>query len=96
MNVRDPVRQWVEKRLAGASLDALAGDASTRTFYRVRPISGDSRILMDYGTRFCGDSDDQKLTAVFRAAGLPVPEVISKYAGLLEFKIDAETRRDAR
>lgn len=29
-------------------------------------------------------------------AGLPVPEVISKYAGRLEFKIDAETRRDAR
>jgi len=27
-------------------------------------------------------------------AGLPVPDVISKYAGLLEFKIDAETRRD--
>jgi aminoglycoside/choline kinase family phosphotransferase len=76
VNVRDSVQQWVEKRLAGASLDALAGDASTRTFYRVRPISGNSRILMDYGTRFSGDSDDQKLTAVFLAAGLPVPEIL--------------------
>ncbi len=29
-------------------------------------------------------------------AGLPVPEVISTYAGLLKFKIEAETSRDPR
>lgn len=32
--------------------------------------------MMDYGAPFSGKSDDQKLTAIFRNAGLPVPEIL--------------------
>jgi len=31
---------------------------------------------MDYGTPFCGDSEDQELSVIFKSAGLPVPEIV--------------------
>ena len=74
--MRATVQRWVEERFPGASVTELAGDASNRRFYRLAPISGETSILMDYGAPFRGESDDQKLTAVFRKADLPVPEIL--------------------
>lgn len=76
MTVRGAVQRWVDKRFPGATVAELAGDASTRRFYRLAPISGETSILMDYGAAFGGESDDQKLTAIFKKAGLPVPEIL--------------------
>ena len=61
--------------LFGESLDPLTGDASTRRFYRGVAADGRSQIVMDYGAPFEAPSDDQRMTELFRAADLPVPEV---------------------
>jgi aminoglycoside/choline kinase family phosphotransferase len=74
--MRDAVQRWVDERFPGATVAELAGDASTRSFFRLVPVSGKTSILMDYGTPFDGESDDQRLTAIFIRAGLPVPEIL--------------------
>ena len=74
--MRGAVQRWVDERFPGATVDELTGDASTRSFYRLAPVSGMTSILMDYGAAFQGETNDQKLTAVFKEAGLPVPEIL--------------------
>ena len=74
--MRGAVRRWLDDRIPGVTVVELAGDASTRSFYRLASISGKTSILMDYGAPFCGESDDQKLTAILKKAGLPVPEIL--------------------
>lgn len=74
--MRRDLERWLETRFAGAEVSELAGDASARRFYRLRPAAGESTILMDYGASFEGETDDQKLTAIFLDAGLPVPEIL--------------------
>jgi aminoglycoside/choline kinase family phosphotransferase len=64
-----------ERLFPGASLDPVAGDASTRRFYRILPPGGPSRILMDYGTPFEGETDDVRLARIFEKAGLPVARI---------------------
>ncbi len=71
---RQSVLDYVEHILPGSTLTRLAGDASTRVFYRIEPVEGDSRILLDYGRPFSDDTDDMQLNALFREAGLPVAE----------------------
>ncbi|MDX1388043.1 MAG: phosphotransferase, partial [Acidobacteriota bacterium] len=64
----------VEGLFAGARIEPMAGDASTRRFYRLR--SGDTtRVIMDYGARFTGDTDDMALTRIFEDAALPVSRI---------------------
>lgn len=75
--MRTAVHRWLDERFPDATVTELAGDASTRCFLRVVPVLGDPSILMDYGTAFGGESDDQKLTAIFGRAGLPVPEILA-------------------
>lgn len=60
---------------AGARWRPLAGDASTRRFFRVFLRAGGTRVLMDYGRPFEGDTDDVRLAAIFREAELPVAAI---------------------
>ena len=59
-----------------ARIEPLAGDASTRRFWRIRGADGDTRVLMDYGKPFEDETDDVRLARIFREAGLPVAEVL--------------------
>jgi aminoglycoside/choline kinase family phosphotransferase len=59
----------------GARDQPLAGDASTRRFYRLVLSDGGSRVVMDYGAPFEGETDDIRLTRIFQQAGLPVARV---------------------
>ena len=74
--MRSAVQSWVDQRFPGATVTKLTGDASTRIFCRLASISAETSILMDYGAPFCGESDDQELTAIFEKAGLPVPGIL--------------------
>jgi aminoglycoside/choline kinase family phosphotransferase len=75
---RREIVAFVERHFPGAAVLALAGDASTRCFYRIVPTEGASRVLMDYGTPFAEQraTDDIRLSRIFRAAGLPVAEIL--------------------
>ncbi|NIM00604.1 MAG: phosphotransferase [Acidobacteria bacterium] len=73
--MREAVRRWIDDRFPGARVNPLAEDASTRSFYRLTVAAGTS-ILMDYGAPFEGESEDQKLAAIFRRAGLPVADIL--------------------
>lgn len=66
----------------GAVLQPMAGDASTRRFWRERSPDGASRVVMDYGEAFDAETDDVRMTRIFRDAGLPVAELLAIEAGL--------------
>ena len=74
------LRPVVEKALAelypGARDETLAGDASTRRFYRLVLPDGGSCVVMDYGSPFRGETDDVRLSRVFEQASLPVARVL--------------------
>ncbi len=78
--MRAPLQGWVQDRFPGATVRELAGDASTRRFFRLKPVSGPTSIVMDYGGPFGGRTGDQVLTAVFEQAGLPVPAILEAAA----------------
>jgi len=73
---RAEVRAFLEGSFPGAEVERLAGDASTRIFYRVRQASGETSVLMDYGEPFAGETDDIVLARLFMAAGLPVAAIL--------------------
>lgn len=60
----------------GARDEALAGDASTRRFHRLFLPDGGTRVVMDYGAPFQGETDDVRLARVFEQALLPVARVL--------------------
>ena len=60
----------------GARDEALAGDASTRRFHRLFLPDGGTRVVMDYGAPFEGETDDVRLARVFEQAALPVARVL--------------------
>ena len=62
----------------GSRVVPIAGDASTRTFYRVLVPGAPSRVLMDYGAPFDAETDDEILTRIFRDAGLRVAQVLDR------------------
>lgn len=76
---RDPIADLL-RRLGpgyrGARARTLAGDASSRTFHRLFLPGGGTRIVMDYGAPFSGDTDDVILTRIFADADLPVPSIL--------------------
>lgn len=76
MPPRPELQQWLRVDFPGWSARELAGDASTRRFFRLSGPGAESRILMDYGRRFSGETDDVVLSRIFREAGLPVAEVV--------------------
>jgi len=70
--IRPEAADWVARLRPDAEITPLAGDASTRRFYRIRQPGAPSVVLVDYGQPFHGESDDVKLGRIFREAGLPV------------------------
>lgn len=79
MTRRAALRRRLDERYPAARLEPLAGDASTRSFTRIRPATGPSLVLMDYGRPFEGETDDVRLARVFLAAGLPVARVVEAW-----------------
>jgi aminoglycoside/choline kinase family phosphotransferase len=64
-----------------ARLQTLPGDASTRRFHRLFMETGGTRVVMDYGARFEGETDDVRLARVFERAALPVARVLDLLPG---------------
>lgn len=56
--------------------ETLAGDASARRFHRLFLTTGGTRIVMDYGAPFDGETDDVRLARIFERASIPVARVI--------------------
>jgi aminoglycoside/choline kinase family phosphotransferase len=73
---RPALREFLETAFAGARVEALAGDASARSFYRIHTADGTTRVVMDYGEPFAGEPDDVRAAKLFQAAGLPVAEIL--------------------
>jgi hypothetical protein len=59
-----------------ARVETLAADASARRFHRVRLPNDATRIVMDYGAAFEGETDDVRLARLFERASLPVARVL--------------------
>ena len=74
--VRPELQSAIDALHPNARIVSLAGDASTRRFHRVYLESGGTRIVMDYGTRFEGETDDVRLARIFERAALPVARVL--------------------
>lgn len=76
-------REELHRRLSADfprwTVHELAGDASTRRFFRLASPRGESRIVMDYGRPFEGETDDVTLSRIFREAGLPSAEVLGVF-----------------
>jgi aminoglycoside/choline kinase family phosphotransferase len=60
----------------GSKLVPIVGDASTRRFFRLVLADGSSRVVMDYGAPFLGETDDVRLARVFEAASLRVAKIL--------------------
>lgn len=76
--VRPIVFAAIAARHPGARLEAMAGDASTRSFCRLSLPDGSTRVVMDYGEPFTAPTDDERMTAIFREAGLPVADILDR------------------
>lgn len=74
--------QHLREQRPGSVLHPMTGDASTRRFWRERGAHGETRVVMDYGAPFTGETDDVRLTRLFLEAGLPVARLLSVEAGL--------------
>jgi len=83
--VRPALAAALETLHPGARLETLVGDASTRRFHRLHLAGGGTRIVMDYGAPFEGETDDVRLARIFERAGLPVARVfeVLREAGCL-------------
>ncbi len=73
---RPDTLEYIERRLPGARIVMLAGDASTRNFYRLALPGGLSRVLMEYPGPFEAPTDDMRMGSIFRAAALPVAAIL--------------------
>ncbi|HEX4824636.1 MAG TPA: phosphotransferase [Candidatus Polarisedimenticolaceae bacterium] len=74
--LRPDLGSAIEALHPGARWSTLPGDASTRRFHRLFLESGGTRIVMDYGAPFTGETDDVKLARIFERAELPVARVL--------------------
>jgi aminoglycoside/choline kinase family phosphotransferase len=75
-SIRPALAAALEILHAGARLETLPGDASTRRFHRLILPDGGTRIVMDYGATFEGETDDVRLARIFERAALPVARVL--------------------
>ncbi len=73
--VRPEVLARLAETFPGAVAVPMAGDASARRFLRLRLPAGGSRVVVDYGAPFPDETDDIRLSRIFRDAGLPVPRI---------------------
>lgn len=79
---RPETLDYIARCLPGAAVTALAGDASTRNFYRLVVSDGSSRVLMEYPGPFEAPTDDMRMGAIFRAASLPVAAILESSPGV--------------
>jgi len=73
---RPDLARSFERSHPGATLLPIVGDASARRFFRLSPPGGMSRVVMDYGAPFEGETDDIRLARVFEAASLRVARIL--------------------
>ena len=73
---RPDTLDYIARRFPGAGITVLAGDASTRNFYRLSDPDGGSRVLMEYPGPFEPPTDDMRMGAIFRSAALPVAAIL--------------------
>lgn len=66
---------WLEESYPRLRWRGLAGDASTRRFWRILFPEQATRVVMDYGSPFEGESDDVRLSRVFHEAGLRIAAI---------------------
>ncbi len=74
--LRREVEAFFERRFPGAVVSEAGGDASARRYWRLQLPSGSTRVVMDYGHPFEGETDDIALGRVFRAADLRVAALL--------------------
>jgi aminoglycoside/choline kinase family phosphotransferase len=75
ITLRPEIERYLDAVCPGAEATAIVGDASARRFYRIRTPEGHSRVLVDYGLPFDGETDDVRLARVFREADLRIAEI---------------------
>jgi aminoglycoside/choline kinase family phosphotransferase len=75
--LRPELAARIESSFPGARVETLAADASTRRFHRLYLPSDGTRIVMDYGAEFEGETDDVRLARLFEQASLPVAHVLA-------------------
>ena len=74
--LRPELLAGLERLHSGFRAETLPGDASTRRFHRLYLAGGGTRIVMDYGAPFVGETDDVRLARIFESARLPVARVL--------------------
>ena len=73
---RPELARYLDARFPACSVEPMAGDASTREFFRLRLADGGSRVVMDYGRPFQTETDDVVLSRVFQEAALPAARIL--------------------
>ena len=73
--MRPELVAWLEDAYPRLRWRGLAGDASTRKFWRILFPEQATRIVMDYGAPFVGETDDVRLSRVFHEAGLRIASI---------------------
>lgn len=73
--MRPELVAWLEESYPRLRWRGLAGDASTRRFWRILFPEQATRIVMDYGAPFEGETDDVRLSRIFHEAGLRVASI---------------------
>ena len=74
--LRSELATVLANEFPGARWVTLVADASTRRFHRGFLASGDTCVVMDYGSPFRGATDDMRLSAIFERAALPVARIL--------------------
>ena len=74
--LRRELQEALSRLYPGARSETLPADASTRRFHRLYLDGGGTRIVMDYGASFEGETDDVRLARIFEQAALPVARVV--------------------
>ncbi|HJQ98308.1 MAG TPA: phosphotransferase [Candidatus Polarisedimenticolaceae bacterium] len=103
-DLRPDLVAGLERLHAGYRVETLPGDASTRRFHRLYLAEGGTRIVMDYGAPFAGETDDVRLARIFESARLPVARVLDvlEDAGCLlledlgDLTLEQALKRDGR
>jgi aminoglycoside/choline kinase family phosphotransferase len=75
-DLRSELADSLTANYPGARWLTLAGDASTRRFHRLFLPAGETRVVMDYGKAFEGETDDIRLTRIFEDARLRVARIL--------------------
>ena len=73
---RPEIASYLKAAWPRAETSPIAGEASTRRFFRIRTPDGRTRVLMDYGHPFERETDDVRMGRVFANAGLPIAEIL--------------------